>query len=127
MNKFVIQITGGREYTDYETIKKAIAKFLIEYDKRQIIVRHGNARGADKLSAMAARALGITNIQSRPVEYYGLSWKNNNGAGNQRNIKMLEEEPIPDVVLAFPDPNSKGTWNMVGFAKEREIWTIVYE
>ncbi len=124
---FVIQITGGREFTDGSAIYNAMKPYIDKYGAKNIIVRHGKARGADSISHFQARKLGIPDdqIQARPVEFYGLSWDNNAGAGNQRNIAMLEEEPKPDVVLAFPTENSVGTLNMMQFAMERDIDVVV--
>lgn len=126
---FVIQITGGRDFMDSSAIYNTMKPYVEQYGAKHIIVRHGKARGADSLSHMQARRLGVieSNIQARPVEYYGLSWdldKEGNAAGNLRNIAMLEEEPKPDIVLAFPDANSKGTYNMIEFATERGIKVI---
>lgn len=125
---FVIQITGGREFTDYKAIYNMLLPYITKYGPTNIIIRHGNARGADKISDFQARRLKIpeANIQSRPVskeewDTIGLS------AGNKRNIAMLEEKPVPNVVLAFPDKQSKGTWHMIDFAAQRAIETYVYQ
>jgi len=126
----IIQITAGREYTDDETIRNAIDAEVNTHGARNIIIRHGNARGGDRKAHLQALLLGIPkeNIQSRPVEYYGYSWERDGlNAGNLRNAAMLDEEPQPDKVLAFPDPQSRGTWNMVRLAEERGIPTDVHE
>lgn len=120
---FVIQITGGREFNLPAAIYDTLKPYVDKYGPKNIIVRHGKATGADTLSHFQARKLNIveSNIQSRPVEYYGYSWKEGFDAGNKRNLAMLDEEPKPNIVLAFPDDNSKGTWNMIQFAKDRNI------
>jgi hypothetical protein len=118
MNKpFTIQITGGRGFRDYKVIYESLKPYVDKYGAANIIVRHGAAQGADTLAGMQAKQLGITNIQARPIKYYGYSWeKDGLNAGNLRNRAMLLEMPKPDVVLAFPDKNSRGTWNMVNDA-----------
>jgi hypothetical protein len=122
---FVIQITGGRGFNIPSAIYDGLKPFVDTYGKKNIIVRHGGARGADQHSEFQARRLGISNIQSRPVT--DEEWKRvGKAAGNIRNIAMLEEEPKPDVVLAFPDENSRGTWNMIDFAKERGITVMLF-
>lgn len=128
MGFYVIQITGGRDYTDANAIYNMIKLYVDKYGAKNIILRHGAARGADSLSHFQARKLGISRIQSRPVEYYGYSWKpdrDGKAAGNLRNIAMLEEEPKPNVVLAFPTEQSKGTINMMQFALERDIELVI--
>lgn len=113
---FVIQITGGRGFRDYKTIYESLKPYVNKYGAANIIVRHGDAQGADTLAGMQAKRLGIT-VQARPIEYYGYSWqKDGLNAGNLRNRAMLNETPLPDVILAFPDKQSRGTWNMINDA-----------
>lgn len=126
---YVIQITGGREYTDGSAIYNTMKPYIEKYGAKNVLIRHGGARGADSLSHFQARRLGVPDdhIQARKPEYYGYSWdldKEGNAAGNLRNIAMLEEEPKPDIVLAFP--GGKGTANMIEFAKERQILIVIY-
>lgn len=123
---FVIQITGGRKFLKPAPIKEAIKKYVDQYGAGNIILRQGEAKGADTLSKMIAKSLGIKDIQERPVEFYNLNWDDGLDAGNKRNEAMLDENPIPNIVLAFPDNESRGTWNMIEYAKARNIETIVY-
>lgn len=125
---YIIQITGGREFKDTSAIYNALKPYIDQYGAKNVIVRHGKARGADSYSHFEARKLGVieTNIQARPVQFYNFAWEEGLDAGNKRNIAMLEEEPKPDIVLAFPDDNSRGTWNMVEYAKARHIPVEVY-
>lgn len=112
---FVIQITGGRGFRDYKVIYESLKPYVDKYGAANIIVRHGNAQGADTLAGMQGKRLGIT-VQARKPEYYGYSWdldRDGFSAGDKRNKAMLAEEPLPDVVLAFPDKQSRGTWNMI--------------
>lgn len=123
---FVIQITGGRDFTDANAIYNTMKPYVDKYGADNIIVRHGNAVGADLISHEQAVKLGITNIQRRAVTK--ADWKKyGKAAGNLRNIAMLDEAPYPNIVLAFPGPNSRGTYHMIRFAKDRGIETIVWE
>lgn len=47
------------------------------------------------------------------------------GAGPRRNIRMLEAER-PDLVLAYPNAKSRGTWQCVKEALSRGIFAIVW-
>lgn len=129
MNKYVICITGSRTFIDRAPIREAIQECIDTYGARSIILRHGAARGADTIAKFIARDLGIEKIQDRPVEYYGYSWepdKDGKEAGNKRNKAMLEEMPIPDIILAFPNDDSKGTWNMIQFVNDKGMHIKVY-
>lgn len=57
---------------------------------------------------------------------YPAQWtKFGTSAGPKRNQTMLDEQP--DRVIAFPGPNSKGTWDMVRRAKRSGIKVEVHE
>lgn len=96
-----------------------IADALRKHNATTIV--HGAARGADRLSVLAALSLGIKDIRAYPAQWdiHGKS------AGHKRNQKMLDVEHLPadpfDVVLAFPLPDSIGTWDMVNRAKKAGI------
>jgi hypothetical protein len=108
-----VLICGGRNYTDFERIKDALVGLggaaAIE------LVIHGAARGADQLGGEAATGLGIP-VQAVPANWdlYGRA------AGPIRNQQMLNEHH-PNLVLAFPDPESRGTWDMVRRAKSANV------
>jgi hypothetical protein len=102
-----ILITGGRKFTDYALIHRALA------GSGCTILVHGDAPGADTLADIAARDLGITDIRSYPADWKRFSL----AAGPIRNQEMLDkehrpEEPI-DACFAFPTGDSRGTWDMV--------------
>jgi hypothetical protein len=124
---FVILITGSRTFKDPKPIKEKLQEYVDKYGARDIILRHGAAKGADTLAARVARNFGIKYMQDRSIEFYGLDWnKDGLNAGNLRNERMLDEDPKPDIVLAFPDENSKGTWNCIEAAKVRNIEVVIY-
>lgn len=82
-------------------------------------VRHGDARGADKLADDWAI------IESIPVERMPADWKGNGGAaGPIRNSEMLKREPVPVAAVAFP--GGTGTADMVKKCKRAgvPVWEV---
>lgn len=105
-----VLVCGGRNYTDYETIRTELNKI---WDISEII--HGGARGADSLAGRYAEENSIPCIRVSALwDQYGKS------AGYRRNVEMLTYNP--DVVLAFP--GSKGTAMMIKLAKEANVKVI---
>ena len=108
-------VTGSRHFKDAELVLRKIK----EYDPDVII--EGGASGADSLAVQAGIQLGIS------VEQYHANWeKYGRAAGPLRNQEMLDKGK-PDAVLAFPLPDSKGTWDMVRKAKAAGIPVEVVE
>ncbi len=117
-----VLVTGGREYWDYQKILNALVEFGGK-DAIEVVI-HGDARGADTLAKKAAKALGIPHL---PFPIPKEDWKiHGKFAGSMRNQKMIDEGN-PDLVLAFPDPNSRGTWDMVYRAKANGIPVKVFQ
>lgn len=111
-------ICGGRHYTNYALIRQAVidlgGKEAIE------IVIEGDQWGADKLGGRAGDELGIP-VQPEPAE-----WKKfGNNAGPIRNQAMIDKWH-PTYFLAFPDPGSRGTWDMVHRAEYHRIPGKIY-
>jgi SLOG family YspA-like protein len=109
----VILCCGDRNWTNAETILTALSRFA----NQEITVIHGNASGADRMSALIASKLGFKVIAFTPDwNLYGRS------AGPIRNRKMLVEGK-PDLVLAFHNDleKSKGTKNMVNQARRKGV------
>ncbi len=98
----VVLITGSRNYKNERKIGKEILKLINEFGL-EIVIRHGGALGTDNLAESICRKFNIKteiiepnyddDIYSAPLE---------------RNIKMLEKEPIPILVLAFYNKIKKG-------------------
>ena len=115
-----VMITGSREWRDGNVIAEAFTVFERAHsDGTPWVLIHGDARGADRLGAHAARELGWA-VLGFPAEWsrYGRA------AGTIRNIQMLDESP--DFVLAFPTSSSRGTWHAVKEAEKRRIPVTVY-
>lgn len=123
--EFVILVTGGRDISDPDPIRHVLQRYIEEYGATNILLRQGMAKGADSIAKFIARRLGIKNIQDFPVT--SDDWlRYGKAAGNIRNEIMLDTDPIPNIVLAFPDNNSRGTYNCIDQAIKRDIDVKVY-
>jgi len=110
-----VLVCGSRHFNDSVKMKEV----LDAIDITTII--EGEARGADKLSAIYAGHRGI------PVERYPADWKKFGfAAGPIRNTAMLAKGK-PDLVVAFRGPNSRGTQNMIDQATKAGIETRIIE
>ena len=101
---------GSRNWIDREVIHKEV-----ERRGNNWIMIQGGARGADKIAKEEAEASGIPTITVHANwRHYGKK------AGPIRNGWMLDLFPIYEVV-AFPLPNSVGTYDMIRRAKENGV------
>lgn len=116
----VAVVTGSRDYTDYPTVADALDAIHSRTPITEI--RHGAAPGADALASRWAHARKIN------VNAFGAQWGTyGSNAGPVRNRRMLDTDPLPAIVLAFPTGDSRGTWGCVREANERHIPVIVVE
>lgn len=105
-----VLVCGSRDWTDYDAIYKRLKKLDIYAE-----IIEGGQRGADLMAKEAAETIGLDYIE------YGANWKREGrSAGPIRNRKMLDREK-PDLVIAFPLPQSKGTLDMIAEAERRGI------
>jgi hypothetical protein len=105
-----VLVTGSRNYSNrsvlWGVLRKVNPDFIVE----------GGATGADVL----AREWAISN--SIQFQTHNADWKTHGrAAGAIRNQEMLDKHPDIDLVLAFPLPGSRGTWDMVNKSKRRGI------
>lgn len=110
---------GSRNYTDKSKILTVMQ--ALQTQDNDLVIVNGGARGADKLSQEVAELLGLTTSQFFP------DWEQHGkAAGPIRNKQMLDENEI-DLVVAFTDnmEESKGTANMIGQSRKRNIRVIV--
>lgn len=71
------------------------------------IIIEGGAPGIDMAARLYAQDLGLV------IEEYKPNWKvHGSGAGLVRNTRMLKEGK-PELVIAVPGGDSRGTWDMV--------------
>lgn len=113
-----VLVTGSRHWSNRVVIGRAIS------DTPATILVHGGARGADTIAGEIARTLGIEE-RVYPADWAAFG----KSAGKNRNLRMLhcehlEKEPI-DLVLAFPLPDSIGTYHMIGLAVKAKIPIII--
>jgi hypothetical protein len=118
----LILVTGSRDWTAYEVVRKALIDQVDDWkcDFSDVLLIHGDAPGADRMSETAARGLGMR-YKVMPANWnrYGPA------AGRIRNNKMLDLNP--HVVLAFPLPQSKGTVHCMNEAVKRGIPVKVFK
>lgn len=136
-----ILITGSRSFTNYAAILAALTEAVAGQPGPHTLV-HGEARGADRLAAIAAKKLGWTvephpadwtrhcterchHRGGRPVRDDGTSWCP--AAGAKRNREMCQGgedgKDRPDLCLAFYSRGAKnaGTTDCVKSAGKFEI------
>lgn len=113
-----ILITGSRDWTDYNAIAMSIVG-EIESHLEDVVIVHGAAPGADSLAGDFARAFNYTE------ERHPAQWEvHGKAAGPIRNQKMVDLGA--DVCLAFPLPQSRGTYDCMRRAEEAGIPVKVF-
>lgn len=110
-----IIIAGGRDFNDYEQLCDICNDILPEFEDVSIV--SGTARGADRLGERYAREHGYK------VKCFPADWnRHGKQAGYMRNLEMAK---YADGLIAFHDHYSRGTANMIGFASEYKLMTVV--
>lgn len=93
-------ITGSRDWTDEDAIRREFGRFTAEHGAEVTIV-HGGAIGADSIADRVARYWGGGMV----VEVHPADWRLGKIAGPARNRKMVEAGA--DLCLAFIQPCRK--------------------
>jgi len=108
---FKLIIAGGRDFTDYELLKKYCNHLL--QNKIDIEIVCGMARGADLLGKQYGEEKGYK-IKEFPADWnqYGKS------AGYIRNEQMAE---YADACIVFWDGKSKGSKHMIDLSKKYNL------
>lgn len=132
----IVIVTGSRNWNNYNALRSYIDhvcwKEGILYTPHLIV--HGDARGADQLANEYAIQHGI------PVKAFPADWALGNKAGPIRNQQMIDwalrksTNPSDDVesawteviCIAFPVPQSKGTWDCIRRCERAKIKTYVW-
>lgn len=109
-----VMVTGSRDHNNVGLIESTLKALS------PTVVIHGEAPGADSIAKEWAMWRGIPAI-GIPAAWDALG----KSAGPIRNGWLLDEHP--DLVVAFPLPQSRGTWDAVRQAKERGIPVTVVE
>lgn len=104
-----IIIAGGRDFTNYDAVCKALDSLLPRFDDEVVIIS-GGAKGGDVLGERYAREHGLA------VIVYSAVWdKYGPKSGPSRNEQM---GAITDHLVAFWDGQSKGTEFLINFMKQ---------
>jgi hypothetical protein len=127
-----VVVCGGRDFNDYLKLCKALNTifysrgWILEPDEYgnwlpNVRIVAGGAPGADTLSIDYA-VCAWCESKEYPADWdtHGLR------AGPIRNQEMLDKEDVK-LVVAFPMPKSKGTWDMVRRARKAGVEVIVIE
>lgn len=83
-----------------------------------VVIVHGAARGVDTIAGFWAPP--EVRIERHPAEWERLG----RGAGHARNADMVRRGA--SVCLAFPRPDSAGTWNCIRLAANAGIPVRIY-
>lgn len=115
---YSIIICGSRSFADFATFSSVMDDFLSSFDKSEICLLSGGARGTDSLVIQYAEMHGIT------CRIFPALWhRYGKGAGPIRNRRMLA---VADACFAFHDGSSLGTAHMLQISREKGIPTQVY-
>lgn len=114
---FKVIICGGREFEDYELLKKACDFYLAKKFEtgEKIVIVSGGARGADSLGEKYAEERGLE-VQRFPADWN----KYGKRAGYLRNKQMAE---VSNACIAFLSSygENKGTKMMISIAREKKL------
>ena len=122
MNNLFLLIAGGRDFNNYEVLKKCLDNETKD-NILPITVISGTARGADSLGERWANEAGHEIIKYKP-EWDKLGPK----AGPLRNIEMYNfiKDKENKKVIVFWDGISKGTMHMIKTASNGQLPLKIY-
>jgi len=107
-----VLVTGSRHWDNMTKIANAFNYIEQHYESVTLIIQ-GGAKGADEQAyLLEGRWIGSVTFPA----HWRKNGRYNPGAGPQRNRLMLDTSK-PDLVAAFPLPSSKGTIDMMNYAK----------
>jgi len=107
-----ILVTGSRDWSDRIIVEEEIQQFANENPGEPMVVVHGNCpTGADKMADDYALEM-YASYSGWEVERHPADWNTHGrAAGPIRNAHMVHLGA--DICLAFPRPDSKGTWDCI--------------
>jgi len=111
-----VLISGSRKCETPSVVIERLEKL----PKNDLLIIHGSARGVDSIAQTWCVEKSI-NVTTYPADWN----KYGRAAGPIRNREMLKENP--DLVIAFPCPNSKGTRDMIEAAKSAGFTVEIVE
>lgn len=111
-----VAIIGSRDYPAPHLVGRAVA-VLIQLLGTDWLLVSGGARGPDRLGEQRARDAGV------PTKVFKADWSQGKRAGFDRNTDIVAQA---DLVIAFWDGSSSGTWDSIQKAKKmgRTVWVI---
>jgi len=113
-----VLVTGSRNWRDEQAVQDALDDLAGPPGRWTLI--HGGARGLDAIAGKLAHQLGMK------VEVHAAGWiEHGKKAGVLRNQTMVDLGA--DVCLAFPLPESRGTWDCIHRAQAAGITTRIIE
>ena len=118
----ILLVSGTRDLEDNDNFIDIIGTTLSEayQELGEATLIHGDAPGVDTLASYIWKEFGL------PQKAFPADWKNlGKAAGPIRNQQMVDLNP--DLCIAFPSKNSRGTWDCVRRAKKANIETRIVE
>lgn len=118
-----VLVTGSRDLESADVMWHYLGLTLNKHPLLTIV--HGAARGADRYAHMWCDLsqdlrdpdkMVIEACREPGTPGYPANWGDGKFAGNARNQEMVNLEPRPDVVYAFPMPQSRGTYDCMARA-----------
>jgi len=109
---FKVIIAGGRDFNDYELLKKK-CDYYLQFVEDEVVIISGMARGADSLGERYAQERGLK------LEGYPANWKlYGKSAGFKRNQVLVKNA---SAAICFWDGKSPGTKNTIDLCKQKGI------
>lgn len=125
-------VTGGRGFTDVDRIFRDLRALALRGLRRVAQGGHGVPREGAPRPGRSADAIAHHVVHQLQAEGIALEcvthradWQQGAEGGPARNIAMLDAER-PQLVLAYPDSESTGTWHCAGEALRRGILTAIW-
>jgi YspA, cpYpsA-related SLOG family len=110
---FKVIVAGGRDFNDYELLKRKMLYYLNNFDLSEVEIVSGTARGADRLGERFACEFGCK------LKQFPANWKTyGKQAGYLRNMEMAK---YADACVCFWNGVSRGTKHMIGVAKKEGL------
>ena len=114
-------IAGSRHMHDVTRFKNRIEKVVLELDKEHDMLIHGCAAGVDEAARLFAVKHEIVHVAA-PARWN----EHGKAAGPLRNQYIIDHWK-PQMLAAFPGPESKGTADAIKRARKAGIKTAVFE
>lgn len=118
-----IMVTGSRDWDDVPTIRQALYNAFVELgaDNETILLSGGCPTGADLLAEhIWDEEMGLV------VDRFPTMWQEHGkAAGTIRNQQMVNTQP--DIVLAFPKGESRGTRGAIRMAEKAGLDVRVFD